>query len=79
MRILTLDEAYRARWWAVAVGFSAVFGLGPLASDGWYWITGDDVHDVTAYGVSAVLHGLVMTHLVALPALKALLAPWLRR
>lgn len=73
MRILTLEEAYKARWWAVACAASAVWGLGPLASDGWYWITGDDVHDQTAYAISLILHGLVMVHLVALPALQAVL------
>jgi hypothetical protein len=70
---VTLADAHRLRWLVVALCVSAVFGLGPLAGDTYYWLTGDDVNDEWVYIASVSVHFLAVWWIAGWPVLRFML------
>lgn len=65
-----MAEAHRLRWVALALCFSGIFVLGPLAGDAYYWLTGDDVNDAWVYIASLSVHFLAAFWISGLPVLR---------
>lgn len=64
-----IEWSFRRRWWAVAVAVAAIFGAA-FVSDGYYWLTGDDVGDEYVFFGASALCGCLLAWGWGWPAMR---------